>query len=143
MASRGSKPFFSFLTFAFLMAALVAGAQSAVQWQHPEAFGWPEQVASAQAGNWGFWIALGLGTILGLVCLLLGAYSLTQRRRMIGVTAILFGAALACAPQLASPWTIYVAGGSFLLFFLMLKVTDVLDKRAANPTTAAPSKKAG
>jgi len=28
MAARGAKPFFSFLTFAFLMAALVAGAQA-------------------------------------------------------------------------------------------------------------------
>ena len=142
MASSGSKPFFSFLTFAFLMISLVAGAQAVVQWQHPEAFGWPDQIASVRAGNWGTGIALGAGALLSLVCLLLGAYSLTQRRRMIGVTAILFGAALGAAPHLASPWTIYAAAGAFLLFFLTLKVTDVLDKRASMPKKA-PAKKAG
>jgi hypothetical protein len=143
MAARGAKPFFSFLTFAFLMAALVAGAQAAVQWQHPDALGWPDQIAAVQAGGWGTAVALGLGALLGLICLVLGAYSLMQRRRAIGVTAVLFAAALGAAPHLASPWTIYVASGSLLLFFLLLKVTDVLDKRASMPKTAAPSKKAG
>lgn len=142
MASTGSKPFFSFLTFAFLMAALVAGVQAIVQYQHPAAFGWPEQIASAQAGNWGTWVALGLGGLLGLICLLLGAYSMTQQRRLIGVTAILFGGAFSLAPYLTSPWTIYVAAGAFLLFIVTFMITDVLHRRAMNPKPA-PSKKAG
>lgn len=142
MAARGAKPFFSFLTFAFLMVAIVAGAQSLVQWRHPEASGWPEQIAIARSGAWGAAVALGLGALLGLVCLVLGAFSMMQKRRLVGLAAILAGAALTLAPQLAAPWTIYVAGASLLLFFVSLKITDVLAHRASAPKSV-PAKKAG
>ncbi|MEK7545969.1 MAG: hypothetical protein AAB554_02725 [Patescibacteria group bacterium] len=142
MPSSGSKPFFSFLTFAFLTTALVTGAQAIVQWRHPEALGWPDQIESARSGAWGTAAALGLGALLGFICLAFGAFLMTRRRRTIGLAAILFGAAMFLAPHIAFPWTLYASGGSLVLSFLTLKVTDVLGKRMSSPSNA-PAKKAG
>jgi hypothetical protein len=140
MAARGSKPFFSFLTFAFLMASLAAGLQALIQWQHPADFGWADQLASARSGNWGTWFAIGLPSVMGLVCLLFGAFSFLQRRRVIGAAALLFSFALAAAPELSSPWTLYAAGGSFLLCLVSFMITGVLAKRASKPKSAAAKK---
>lgn len=139
MASRGSKRFFFFLASAFLMVSLAAGLQALVQWQHPSVHGWSEQLASAQEGSWGTWIALGLPAAMGLACLLLAVFSFLQSRRFIGSAAVLFSASLASVPELASPWTLYAAGGSFLLFGLFFMITAALERRVAK-TGKTPAK---
>ncbi|HTK60558.1 MAG TPA: hypothetical protein VL283_05155 [Candidatus Baltobacteraceae bacterium] len=141
MATRGAKPYFSFLMFAFLMGTLAAAGQAIVAWRHPEAIGHAAMFASAQGGSWGFWIHFGILGLATLVCFALCAYSFMQRRYGMGFLAFLFTAAFPAVPVLPAMPSLIGVGGSLVLFIVCLKITDVLDRRASVPKT--PAKKAG
>lgn len=142
MASRGAKPYFSFLTFAFLLATLAALGQAIVAWRHPDALGHEAMLASAQAGAWGTWIHFGILGIATLACFALCAYSFTQRRYVMGTLAFVFTSAFPAVPVLPMTPSLIGAGGSLAMFLTCLKITDVLDRRASAPKPA-PAKKAG
>lgn len=142
MASRGAKPFFSFLTFAFLLAILAAAGQALVAWRHPDALGHEAMFASAQGGNWGTWIHFGVLAVATLACFALCAYSFKQRRYAIGFAAFAFTSTFPAVPILPAGASLVGAGGSLALFLACLKITDVLDRRASAPKPA-PAKKAG
>lgn len=142
MASRGAKPFFSFLTFAFLLAMLASMGQAIAAWKHPEALGHEAMLASAQSGNWGTWIHFGVLAVATLACFALCAYSFSQRRYAIGFAAFAFAGAFPAAPVLPAGASLVGAGVSLALFLACFKITDVLDRRALAPKPA-PATKAG
>ena len=135
MATSGAKPYFSFLMFAFFMATIAAGGQALVAWRHPDALGHEAMFASAQAGHWGAWIHFGVLALATLVSFALSAYSFTQRRFGMGLLAFPFAAAFPAMPILPATPSAIAAGGSLVLFLGCLKITDVLDRRAAAPKT--------